>query len=400
MSTRILHIITDLNGFGGTEATLLRYLGANRSVDFEHLVVVLKEIGGGDTIGAQLARCGVPIIELRQHHGLISPKAVYRLYAAASTFRPDVISAWLYHPCLLGVFLKWCLRSRVGLVWHIRSLTFSNMRDNPGRYLVQRILKLLLPIARPFLATNSEVVISDHSKLGFPSDPRRWTVIRNGIDSSIYYPSDEERVRVRTEMGVPATALLIGCIGRFVPEKGYTVFFMALSRLLRCIDPELAANVHVLAAGNGVSLDNPQFKQLLGPEVRQSNLHFLGKRSDVPRLLRGLDVFVLPSISEAFPNSLLEAMATGLPCVATDVGGCSNALSNREFLVSPNDIDGLARVLLNMLMQTSCCRARIGALNRGKVIAEYEIPAMRRAFDELFLAAAESAGSADKSAIS
>jgi glycosyltransferase involved in cell wall biosynthesis len=144
-----------------------------------------------------------------------------------------------------------------------------------------------------------------------------------------------------------------------------------------------------MAAGNGVSSDNPAFLAISQGVLPQSNLHFLEKRSDIPRVLRGLDFFVLSSVSEAFPNSLLEAMATGLPAVATDVGACAEALPDGEPLVAPGKAEALCEAIHSAFMQDDGQRARRGATNREHVVQHFGLERMVARFDALFEQAAQ-----------
>lgn len=381
---RILHVITDLSGVGGTETTLFRYLCKAGGAPAEHKVVVLRDIGGPGSIGARIMESGISVTALGQGKGKMTLSGLFTLFRIAQEFRPDVISAWLYHPCLLAAVVRIFLPFKCRLVWNIRSLLFCNFRQHPGRYLVQRALGVIRPFSRPNLATNSPMVVSDHRAIGFPGDAAAWSVIPNGLDTTVFQPDRDSRSRVRFVLGIPQDALVIGCVGRFVPEKGYRYFFEALRMVLLQLEPAIAARVHLVAVGNGVSVDNAAFVALSESTLPEERMHFLGKRTDIPELLRAMDIFVLPSISEAFPNALLEAMATGVACVATDVGGCREAMSDSELLVMPGNPAALSKAIVLLLHESPEQREARGTRNRSRVEANYSLAQMRVRFDALF----------------
>ncbi|MGI0013237.1 MAG: glycosyltransferase [Nitrososphaera sp.] len=391
MSFKVLHIITDLNGFGGTEATLLRYLKISGLPRYCHRVIVLKSIGSGDTIGAQMVAAGIKVIALEQKRGVISLNGLIRLYREVRAFQPDVISGWLYHPSLLATLLMPLLKCRPSVVWNIRSLTYAKLLKTPGRFLVQRLLAVLSHFSNPVLVSNSKTAMRGHILIGFDDKPSGWTIISNGIDIGKYYPQRDDAIAVRRELGIPVDALIIGCVGRFVPEKGYPIMFASLSLALKQLNPELAKRVHFLAMGNGVSDESPVFRRMAVASMPLDRLHLLGKRADVPRLLRALDIFVLPSISEAFPNALIEAMATGLACIATDVGECREVLSTPNFIVPPNNVLDLARCINTLVSTSAHERATLGEINKQRVGRYYGIDSMVASFDILFEKAAMNA---------
>jgi glycosyltransferase involved in cell wall biosynthesis len=224
-----------------------------------------------------------------------------------------------------------------------------------------------------------------HVAIGFSGTVGRWAIIRSGIDTARYFPCQSDGHAVRREIGIPADALLVGCVGRFVPEKGYSVMFKALSIALQRLEPAIAGRVHFLAAGNGVAADNYPFARLVERSgLPMDKIHLLEKRADVPKLLRALDVFVLPSISESFPNSLAEAMATGLACVATDVGMCSDVLAMQRFVVPPGNEVRLGKCLADALEMDEQERAAIGEQNRSRIAKQFDLHRMVEQFDALF----------------
>lgn len=387
---RIAHLITDLNGFGGTESTLLRYLQRSNNTIFNHRVIVLKSIGEGNTLGAQMVRSGIEVVELKLDSGSISFRGLAQLYLALKAFKPDVISGWLYHPSLLATILAPWLTHKPAVVWNIRSLPFADPMKNTSRFVVQRLLAVLSRLTRPVLVSNAAAAMRAHSAIGFGRNHDRWEIIPNGLDAAQYFPDEDDGLVVRRALNIPDDALLFGCVGRFVPEKGYAVMFDALANAHQKLQPEIASRLHFLALGNGVTVENISFMKLpCRSGLEASHLHLLGKRDDVARLIRALDFFVMPSISEAFPNSLVEAMATGLACIATDVGECAEVLAHPAWIVPAGNAEQLADRMVALAGMDAESRAAMGAINRERVVRHFALDTMVDSFDALFVEAAE-----------
>lgn len=383
---RIAHIIGDLNGFGGTEATLLRYLRTSDIPLSCQRVYVLRGTGEGDTLGAQMVQAGVQVVALNQRGGLQSLTSLLRLRREVRAFAPDVISGWLYVPSLLASLLACSCRVRPSVLWHIRSLPYQQPLKKPSRYVVQKVLALMSRWARPGLVSNSVAAMTAHAGIGFAGRDE-WTVISNGIDAAAYFPSRDDYAAVRAELALPADALVIGCVGRVVPEKGYGDLFAALAGVSRR-DPALAARLYLVVAGNGAESGNAAFYDQARQALPVERLRLLGKRADVPRLMRAFDVFVLPSRSESFPNALVEAMASGVPCVTTDAGQCREVLDLPEFVAHRGDTDDLAGALGRLLQLDRPALRRIGERNRRRVSELFALDVMVAKFDTLFRDAA------------
>lgn len=189
----------------------------------------------------------------------------------------------------------------------------------------------------------------------------------NGIDIGRFDPVRLAGVgtEVRAELGIPADRIVVGIVGRLVAEKGYRELLAAFERLddrfvLVCVGPADPEKPDGLTEG----------------EVRRATdggVRFLGMRSDVDRLYAAMDVFVLPSHREGFPRSAMEAAATGLPVIATDIRGCREVVEDgvNGRLVSLGDIAALAAAIAAVGGDPEV-RERMGAESRRKAMAEFD----------------------------
>lgn len=200
--------------------------------------------------------------------------------------------------------------------------------------------------------------------LSLGADPRRLTLETNGIDTETFRP--RERIgALRRELGIPAEALLVGFVGRLSPEKGPEVFARAAMRVHHRLP-----DVHFAYVGEGpMAGELRTLAQQLGLAGR---LHFAGSRGDMPQVYPEFDVQVACSHSEALPFALLEGMASGLPVVATRVGGIADVVEpgGCGALVEDDDCEAVARELL-ALLEDAPRRARLGQRARERTLAGF-----------------------------
>lgn len=173
--------------------------------------------------------------------------------------------------------------------------------------------------------------------------PPRVTVIYPGIDL-IRFDTQERPPMVRCELGLPDRALVVGVVARLVVYKGHADLIAALPCILQA-----APTTRLVFIGDGPAASD--LRQQVHELGLAEHVHFLGARRDIPRLLRAFDVFVLPSHQEGLGLAIIEAMAAGLPVVATRVGGIPEVVVEEEtgLLVEPRNPPGLAEAIIQLL---------------------------------------------------
>jgi sugar transferase (PEP-CTERM/EpsH1 system associated) len=238
--------------------------------------------------------------------------------------------------------------------------------EKPMRALAQRLL--LRHVDAAFAV--SEQLRSDLVReLRIPAD--RFEVFYNGVDV--------ERFQRGQTRGAPRDTggLLIGSVGRLAAVKNYALLLHAIARL-----PE-APSCRLVLIGEGP--ERAALKELAAQLGLERRVEFSGHRDDVPQLLQGLDIFVLPSLSEGMSNTLLEAMAAGLPVVASDVGGNRELIeSERSGLLFPSgDVAALAEQL-GRLLGDADLRARLGRAAALRARSEFSMEAMLARYASLY----------------
>jgi glycosyltransferase involved in cell wall biosynthesis len=176
----------------------------------------------------------------------------------------------------------------------------------------------------------------------------KLSVLENSIEYKRFADVSVSKKDAKQMLAVPPNAFVLGTIGRLVPTKGLTYLIEAFSQV-----KEQMPTAHLVLLGDGW-LKLELEKQVANMRCRHSIL-FLGYRTNIEALLRGIDVFVLSSIAEGMPRIILEAMAAGVPCVATQVGGISEIINDENvgLLVPPRNSAALGKAMINIANTTN-----------------------------------------------
>lgn len=208
--------------------------------------------------------------------------------------------------------------------------------------------------------------------------PSRLRLIPNGIDIGRFQPDPDRRRAIRAELGLGAEFAWL-LVGRFQPVKDHCTMLRAFARVCA-----MNSSSQLLLAGDGpLEAEMTELAHALGiaPRVR-----FLGRRTDIPALMNAADACVLSSIYEAMPLVLLEAAATGLPAVATDVGGnCDVVLDGvTGYLTPAREPETLAQAMLRLAALPEAERAAMGKRAREHVAAKYRFEGIVERWENLY----------------
>lgn len=367
---RVLHIITGL-GQGGAESVLFR-LATYPEANVEHVVVSLTDEG---IYGERLRAAGVAVHVLGMKRGRVSLGGFLALRALVAAERPDAVQTWMYHADLIGGLAARLAGVRA-IAWGIRNSGEHLERSSRSARMVLRACALLSGRIPKAIVCAAQKSAERHADKGY--DRARMVVIANGYDLSRYAPNAEARSRVRAQWGVPQDVPAIGCVARWDPLKDHANLLRAIAALVR---DGRDAGLRCVLIGRGMDTDNAELGALVDKLGLRDRLVLAGPSDDVPAAMNGLDLHVLSSCAEGFPNVVAEAMACGVYCVVTDVGDAAYIIGDAGVVVPPEQPEALARGIETALREVAARgRERAGEAGRARVLENFDIARMVQSY--------------------
>lgn len=362
----IVHLITGLE-IGGAERMLAHL--ATRT-DRDRFPTTVVSMTGAGKIGPVLAEAGIAVESLGMRRGVAHPGGLARLLKILRRRRPQVLQTWLYHADFLGLIARW-LGHAPGLLWNIRC---SESVDGSA---VRRVLSRFSPMPDA-VVVNSLAGQRYHQSLGYR--PKRWEHIPNGIDTSELRPDEEARYRLRGALGIEEGTIAIGLPARYHPMKDHATFLAAAARL-----SQRRPEVLFLLVGTGIEPANRELARAIAGHGLRDRVRLLGECGAMSAVYPALDLATLSSaFGEGWPNVIGEAMACGVPCVATDSGDSAEIIGDSGVVVPPRDPPALAAAWEQVAALGPEGRRSLGAKARERVVRNYDLAAIIGRYEALY----------------
>jgi len=345
-----LHLITGLN-VGGTEKTLLRTLPLLNN-NFDNRVCCI--IGRG-IIGEELLKKGVTVDYL-DFKNIFDLGVIFRFKGVIDSFQPDLLVTYLIHADLFGRIF--------GKLFGIKNVVCSE-RGSLLNWEWMRVVDKWTSFLVDKYIVQTEVAKNKLSRqLGLPID--KFIVIPNVVDLK----EDEFKLNIKgkkIKLGLNVTNINMICVGNLRIGKGHKFLLEAFENVFKT-----NKNVNLLIVGDGDQKDSliNQIKKYHSKD----NIYFLGQRNDVKELLKISDIFVLATEAEGMSNAILEAMASGLPVITTDILENKELIKNGKtgLLVSVKSIDGFISSL-NKLIRDEQMRNMLGKNAYKQILNKYSV---------------------------
>ena len=369
MRRHVLHVITGLS-VGGAEMALYRLIHEFRHSDYIHTVIALTPGGG---MYSRFIQSGIRLIVLDIRRSPVSH--MLRLYRLIRTLRPDIVQTWLYHADFLGGIAARMAGIR-NVIWGIRT-TDVNGGCSRATSVVRRVCASLSRWVPHTIVCVAEAARLSHSLVGY--DTRRMVVVANGFDLTKLTASKGQRSQLRAECGFRTNDIVLGTLGRFNLDKDHANFVQAAGQLARQHE-----RLRFLMVGKNLDADNDDLMGWIRDTGHTDRFVLLGERVDVSVCLAAMDIFCLSSRTEAFPNVVGEAMAMGLPCVATDVGDVAVLMADTGVIVPKADPSALAGGVAGLVALGPHHWEPMGRKARARIHATFTMDCVRKNFESIY----------------
>ena len=364
----ITHIITGLND-GGAEGVLYRLCA--HDTENRHVVISLMDEG---KYGPRLIASGVDVHCLNMPRGKVTLSGITKLYRLLRQIRPNVVQTWMYHADLLGGVVARFAGIKA-ICWGIRHSNLEPGKSARSTIFIARLCAFLSRWVPREIVSCSAQAAGVHQQLGYVK--KKFTVIANGYNLEEFSPNSQDSKRLRTEWGIIDEIPLLGMVARFDPQKDHQNLLQALRQL-----KETGQAFRCVLVGTGMENDNRELQHLITQAGVENHVMLLGRRSDIPAVMNALDVHLLSSLGEAFPNVLAEAMACGTPCVTTNVGDAALIVGDTGWVVPPSDPDALFQAISQAITEMQDAESWIKRKSacREQVVNHFSIEKMIESF--------------------
>ena len=319
---------------------------------------------GGEPLEGDLRDLGVRIIDLKKRSRWRNLDFLARLIRTARAEQPDVVYALLPLSNLLALLLRH-VGGGCAIACGVRA---SDVSHQPK---LDWLMRLAAQLERQLVRHADVVIVNSQTGARYLCGDRQFpnvVVIDNGIETQTLSFDESGRRRMRVAWEAQHDTPVVGCVARLDPIKDHVTLLRAFA-LLRQSHPD----ARLICVGTVVEPHASELRSLARQLQIDAAVRWIERESQLRDLYSGFDTLCLSSISEGFPNVLAEAMACGVPCVATDVGDARRILSSADFLVPAGDPNALAQALVQALAQ-------------GRVFSEQRVDKIRRKFSPQNLA--------------
>lgn len=319
MISKVLHIITGLRD-GGAESSLYRLVINDNH--YEHIVVSLIS---EEKYSYLLKEKGIKLYHLNFNSLFNIPKASLKLFQIIKNENPDVVQTWMYHSDLLGGIIA-KIAGVKKIYWCIRNSTLNFKHSSFATLVIRRLCAFMSWFIPNGIISVSSDSIKHHVKKGYRA--KLFYLIPNGIDSTRFTKANINNFGI----------FVLGMVGRFDPQKDLETLFKALN-----LFSNTKVNFILKIAGNQMNSDNHELITLIEKYDLSHQVKLYGQVDNIESFYSQINYLILTSsFGEAFPNVIAEAMCSGVPCIATNVGDTAKIIGDCGWIVQPKDYYSVA----------------------------------------------------------
>lgn len=379
---RVMDLRGTYKGGGGPDKTVLNSAARHDPARVHVLVTYLRQPGDGEFQIPEMARrLGINYVDVVDG-STVDWSCLTRLRELLREHDLKLVHAHDDKTLLYGWLLKLMTPGlKIMYTCHSHAVRCCGDHAGPREHLAFRLRQkmtvfLMKRYCRPIITVshNTKQRLVDN---GFGEGD--VAVLHNGIDTR-EWRRDGARQVLREELGIPPGSFIVGTVARITPEKDLPTFY----RVAEVVAAQMPG-VTFVVVGDGYGNELARARDDVRTRGLDRSICFTGHRNDLPDVYASFDVFLMTSVTEGLPNTLLEAMALGVPSVSTAVGGIPELLTHGTdgFLAPAGDVEGLARHVVSLLHDTGL-RQRCGAMCRERIVERFSFDRRVRMMEDYY----------------
>lgn len=328
---RVLHIINSLNK-GGAEGNLYKICKAHKKKyknKIDLTVITLLENGYYEK---KLKKIGIKIISLkldRKNKITSFLKKIKKIREIINFIDPDIIQTWMYHSNFISLFIQKKYHQR--LFWNVRHAELNFKISRKTTILISVICGVFSKFIPKKIIYCSEKSIKFHENHHFYSKIKT-KLIYNGYSKNIFFNSNNQRSTFRKKYNLKNTDIVIGYAGRYARQKNIVSMIKAFSNIYKNYN-----NIYFMMAGKDINNQNKDLNNLILNNKISNRIFLLDEQKNLLEFYNGIDLLLLASHSESFPNVVAESMLCSTPVLSSDAGCAKEIINNNIFILSNNN---------------------------------------------------------------
>ena len=328
---KIVHIINSLKK-GGAEGNLYRLCKVQKKKYKNKINIIIITLIDNGYYEYELKKKGIKILSLRineENKIFDFIKKITKLRKYIKKINPDIIQSWMYHSNFLSIFIPKKYHNRI--FWNIRHSELNLTISKKMTILLSIICGLFSRFVPKKIIYCSEKSIKFHENNQYYCK-KKTRLIDNGYSDKTYYPSNNLRLNFRKKNKIKKTDIILGYAGRYAKQKNIESLLNAFSKIVKNYE-----NVHLYMVGKEINLQNKELINIISGLNIKDKITLLNEQKNLLEFYNGIDLLVLTSHSESFPNVIAEAMLCSTPVLASNAGCSKKIIDKYGFVLNKND---------------------------------------------------------------
>lgn len=340
---KIIHIINSLNK-GGAEGNLFRLIKFQKKKYLNNIDIIVITLISNGYYEVELKKLGIEVISLnisKKNKFLDLIRILLKLRRFIIKKNPDIIQSWMYHSNFISIFIPRQFYDK--LFWNIRHSELNIFYSKITTILLSMICGLASNIIPKKIIYCSEKSINFHLKYHFYSK-KKTELIYNGFDQKTYYPQRNIHLNFRKKNKIKKKIFVLGYAGRYAKQKNIFSIIMSFSKLTK-----INKNVCLFMVGKDISVENKNLTKFVKELKISHKVFFLSEQKNLLDFYNGIDLLILASHSESFPNVIAESMLCKTPVLSSNAGCAKKIINTDGFIMKDNKSITIFRNLKRIL---------------------------------------------------